>query len=107
MKEKILIIYHRVDFDGIFSAIIARKYYESVENKSVTTFGYTYNDEVPNLGSYIFKNVRRVVLVDVSFSADIMLSLLEQFGHDNVEWVDHHTTAINDSEKYQKKNCIG
>ena len=100
MKEnKVLIIYHRVDFDGVFSALIAKKYYSEVENVIVDTFGYTYNDDLPNFNLQPF-NVDKLVLVDISFPADIMLDLLEKYGPDNIEWIDHHITAINDSEKY-------
>lgn len=104
-NNKVLIIYHRVDFDGVFSALIARKYYSEVENITADTFGYTYNDELPNFNLPLF-NVGKLVLVDISFPADIMLNLLEKYGPDNVEWVDHHITAINDSEKYGYSNGL-
>lgn len=106
MKEnKVLIIYHRVDFDGVFSALIAKKYYSEVENVIVDTFGYTYNDDLPNFNLQPF-NVDKLVLVDISFPADIMLDLLEKYGPDNIEWIDHHITAINDSEKYGYSNGL-
>ena len=43
-KRKILIIYHRADYDGIFSAIIAKKYYES-KGVRVETLGWNYGDD--------------------------------------------------------------
>ena len=97
MKKKVLIIYHRVDFDGIFSALIAKKFYENNPNYLVDLFGYTYNDELPNFNLQKFK-VDELVLVDISFPKDIMLGFIDRYGLEKVTWIDHHITAIRESE---------
>lgn len=96
-KRKILIVYHRVDFDGVFSALITKKFYESNPNYIVELYGYTYNDDLPNFKSQKFK-VNELVIVDISFHSDIMLDFIKRYGVDNITWIDHHITAIRESE---------
>lgn len=86
----ITIIYHKADYDGLFSGIIAKKYYTG-KGVKVDMYGWNYGDEIPEIteGS--------VILVDVSFPPTDMLKLQDT---KRLTWIDHHQTAISDSETY-------
>lgn len=85
MDLKTLIVYHSKDYDGICSREIVKKAYPDAE-----TFGFNYGDKIPdNLDTY-----DQLILVDISFPPDIMKGI-----KDRLIWVDHHITAIQDSEK--------
>lgn len=85
MDLKTLVVYHSEDYDGICSREIVKKIYPNAEY-----LGFTYGDTIPtNLNSF-----DQLILVDITFPPDIMLSI-----KDRLTWVDHHITAIQDSEK--------
>ena len=90
MKEKIncmkvLIVYHSSDFDGTCSKIIALRAFPGAD-----VLGFNYGDQLPkNLGDY-----DQIVMIDISFPPDIMKEI-----KDRLLWIDHHVTAIQDSEK--------
>lgn len=89
----ILIIYHSVDFDGICSRLITQRHYPGAE-----TLGWTYGDPIPeNLDRY-----EKIVMVDISFPVQNMLELKSK-----LEWVDHHITAIKDSESFGYSDVPG
>lgn len=79
---KTLIIYHRSDWDGKASKIIAQKYVPDAE-----TLGWDYGDPTPDVSQY-----------DKIYCVDISLDTL--FKDPNVVartvWVDHHKTSIAD-----------
>ena len=95
VKRKVLVIYHRADYDGIFSGIIAKKYYEKI-GCQVKTFGWNYDDEPVDLEREIKTN-SIICMVDLSFTAKYMMVLKES---GKFVWIDHHETAIQDSQKY-------
>lgn len=74
------IIYHKADFDGIFSGQIVAKYaYEfGVEP---TMIGWDYGDPVPGT-----EPAERIIMVDISIP--------ELMSHPGLIWIDHHKTAI-------------
>lgn len=89
----ILIIYHSVDFDGICSKLIAQRYYPDAE-----LLGWNYGDTIPeNLDQ-----CEKVIMVDISFPVKNMLELKSK-----LEWVDHHITAIKDSEDFGYSDVPG
>lgn len=87
MNRKVLIIYHRVDFDGVFSCCVSKFYYSQQENVEVTTLGWTYGDLIPELP----KDVDEIVMVDISFPPDYMVELVKNY---KLTYIDHHQTAI-------------
>ena len=91
-KRKILIIYHRADYDGIFSAIIAKKYYES-KGVRVETLGWNYGDELIDIHAKI-PVYQGIVMVDVCLPPEQMIELAES---GKLTWIDHHETAIKDA----------
>lgn len=105
MKEVQTVIYHRTDYDGLFSALIYGKYCKENEI-SVNYIGYTYGDNLPNIQELIVLS-KRIVLLDISFPPEYMRSLIENFGEGNILWIDHHGTAINESIKFNYSSLPG
>ena len=100
MKNKALIVFHRVDYDGVFSYCIARSALE--RNSEVITLGYTYGDPIPELS---FLDYDEIYLVDISFPWEVMKSLSED--RRRFVWIDHHGTAVRDSEAHGYANVEG
>lgn len=98
MQQKALVIYHKVDYDGIFSSCIARDYFEK-QGFKVSPLGYNYGDSFPESGDLeeLLKPYDFVALVDISLPPEIMKQLKELSKYIEVHWVDHHITAIQDS----------
>lgn len=89
----ILIIYHRVDFDGLFSGSIARKYFTEVEGLEPQFLGWNYGDNIPET-NYLLQSFDKIVMVDISFPPEVMKELADS---GKLVWIDHHCTAINNS----------
>ena len=100
--RKFLVVYHRVDYDGLFSALIAKSYLKS-KGITVETLGWNYGDELPNLDKLIRYN-SGIVLTDISFPANAMKTLKESA---KATWIDHHVTAIQDSEEHGYSDMPG
>lgn len=98
----ILIIYHRVDFDGLFSGAIARKYFTEVEKIEPQFLGWNYGDEIPSK-DYIL-GFDKIVMVDISFPPEVMMDL---FKTGKAVWIDHHDSAITNSEKHEYNSFEG
>jgi len=102
MRE--IIIYHSADFDGIASCLIAWKYvcnYRAQED--IELFGWNYGDELPSAKTMI-ERYDKIYMVDISFPANIMRELFES---GKLVWIDHHQTAISDSDTYAYNTCPG
>lgn len=95
MNKRVLIIYHRVDGDGICSCLVAKKYYQQ-ERCAVDIFGFNYKDTIPDISTFL-RTYDEICMVDISFPADIMQDLCQSA---RCIWIDHHITAINDSITY-------
>ena len=91
----ILIIYHRVDFDGLFGGAIAKKYYTEVKGEFPQFLGWNYGDTLPEI-DYL-NTFDEILMTDISFPPELMKKLCDG---GKTAWVDHHGTAIADSEKY-------
>ena len=102
--EKILIIYHRVDFDGVFSGKIVEKFIQDC-GFDAELFGWNYGDELPNFNE-IENNYSKIIMVDISFSPEIMIYLRTQCKIE-VIWIDHHKTAIEFSYQNQYSDLPG
>lgn len=92
---KALVVYHRVDFDGLASYCITKAYFKNVAYADVEGFGYNYFDtvEMPDWSKY-----DKIVLVDISLPVEVMKELHDKY-FDKVIWIDHHITAIQNSEE--------
>jgi oligoribonuclease NrnB/cAMP/cGMP phosphodiesterase (DHH superfamily) len=107
---KNLIIYHRVDFDGVFSALTVKWFMsKSQSSEKIDLFGYTYGDSLPDLEAFV-KNYDFIWMVDISFDPESMIFLkksLDSGRLNGLYWIDHHITAIQNSEKYNYVNMPG
>lgn len=93
-QSNVIIIYHRVDYDGLFSGNIARKFY--LENGyKVELKGFNYGDQVPDFEK-IIKEYDEICILDVSFDSEIM-KMLKESG--KAYWIDHHIGTIKISEE--------
>ena len=101
-NRKHLVIYHRVDYDGIFSGCVTEKHLQS-KNLDTEALGWNYNDELPYIPR-LKEQYATITLVDISFPPEIMLALKET---SRVTWIDHHITAIEDSKTYGYSDIPG
>lgn len=87
---KTTIIYHRVDYDGIFSACIAKYYLECIGGESIL-IGWNYGDPIPQI------TTNKVIMVDLMFPPEVMMELKKT---KDLLVIDHHESSINSSETY-------
>lgn len=78
--KNIFVIYHRADFDGIFSREIAKKFITC----DAEFIGWDYGDPLPNV-----PRDAELIMIDISVEG-----LMD---HPKLTWIDHHKSAI---EKY-------
>lgn len=79
MEQKIVVIYHRADFDGIFCREIAKKFLPNA-----VLIGWDYGDPVPD--PTVVSADDRLYMLDISIDG--------LMGHLNLIWIDHHKSAI-------------
>ena len=107
MNKSITLIYHRVDYDGLFSALIYQQYINTnYPEVGVLAIGFTYGDNLPDI-NYLKSNSDELVMVDISFPPEYMLKLVEVFGKDHITWIDHHITAIRESRQFNYNDLVG
>ena len=78
--NKTIVIYHKADFDGLFSREIAKRYF----NTAAEYIGWDYGDPLP-----VIPAGTKVYMIDIS--VDGLMDL------PGLVWIDHHKSAI---EKY-------
>lgn len=98
MKEiNALIIFHRVDFDGVFSCCTAEKWLdENPDCISYQVYGYTYGDSLPDIENYISQGINTIIILDVTLPVEMMKELKND-ERLNIIWIDHHVTSIEGS----------
>lgn len=101
-QSNVIIIYHRADYDGLFSGNIARKFYLE-NNYTVDTLGYNYGDKIPDFDNMINK-YSEICILDVSFPAEIMLKLRDT---GKAYWIDHHIGTTRESEENGYSDFLG
>lgn len=90
----VLCIYHSRDLDGWTSAAIVKDFYPSAE-----LVGWDYGDPVPHFNVYDY---HKIFLVDISFPAEAMQKLPH-----HTHWIDHHPSAIKDSQEHRYDHLNG
>lgn len=97
--KKVAIVFHRIDFDGLFSYAIARAAAESSNSETVevTPVPFNYNDPIDDLPDWSVFDC--IIIADIMLPVDIMKTLHNEF-FDKVIWIDHHITAINLSKEH-------
>ena len=93
--NRALVIYHRVDYDGLTSMAITKNGLKNYTDNVIDIFGYNYNDPIPDFNNYL-SVYDKIFLVDISFPKEEML-MLRNSG--KVVWIDHHITQIAESEE--------
>ena len=101
---KATLVYHRVDTDGVLSAMIMKsKLLEVLQFDEIELIGYNYGDPYP-----VFSvNSELVCMVDISFPSEMMISLKDMYGSNRIIWIDHHVSAIKDSEEFGYSDLSG
>ena len=99
IMKKILIIYHRIDFDGLCSMAIVRHWAVS-QGMEVDLLGYNHGDSDP----VIREDYHLVFVLDVCLDSDIMVSLKS---HSKLVWIDHHNTSILEAADKGFDNAMG
>lgn len=74
---KTLVIYHKADWDGLFSREICRKHF----GDGAEYLGWDYGDSIPQVDAD-----RDLVMVDISVDG--------LMAHPRLTWIDHHKSAI-------------
>lgn len=99
---KHLIIYHRVDLDGVFSAAIVETFLKRYRlGDKYVHFGIQYGDK---LSTAMYKDLKEVYDFDKLWILDFSFSNMQQLLKDleengkYVEWIDHHVSAIESSK---------
>ena len=87
-------IYHSVDLDGWTSAAIVLKKFGE---KNVTLIPWTHGDDPPELDL----PGNDVIIVDLSFSNELLHDWI--LNANQVIWIDHHKSAIEKYESYDRK----
>lgn len=104
---KTVCVYHSLDLDGWMSAAIVKHWFEhqgQPSNELIRTIdfiGYDYGQPIPDLSEY-----NKVIMCDISFPKDIMSDLEDRL-MENFIWIDHHISAIKDSETLGYHGCKG
>lgn len=102
--KRALCIYHSVDADGVFSALIINHWHymmEGPKSPEMVLVGWTYGDRVPE---QINEEFDTVFLVDIVLPGPVMKSLVSKT---QVIWIDHHIGNIELSKKFGFENVGG
>ena len=98
IKNKYLIIYHKEDNDGVFSAALFYDYIiTTLKCDNIKLMGCDYNE----LSNFVNKNTteqlhedfENIIMTDISCDASYMKALFKEFGS-NFIWCDHHAPII-------------
>ena len=125
IKDKVLIVYHKDDNDGVFSGALIYKYltkymYDGIlikkENITLLPADYNMLDELAKdkgkelCPKYWKTRFGQVYMTDISFNdSKVMNRIYNDFRHpDRVFcWIDHHSHAIKKSRSYDYNKSSG
>ena len=101
--NRILIIYHNQDLDGVVSASVARLYYSFFNDVAIRLVGYNYGEPVAKIEDAVkIHNPDTIIVTDISFGSDTESVFKSwQINGLDVVWIDHHKTAIESSERWE------
>lgn len=109
--KKYLIIYHREDNDGVFSAAIAETYIRKTNNDVIVNkfpADYVSLSKITNKEINNWRNVYDIIIMtDLSFNdVSKMKYIYSKFGNDFI-WIDHHMPAIKASYENNYDMVVG
>ena len=115
-QKEYLIIYHKEDNDGVFSAAIFEDYIlNSLHFKleDLCFIGADYNNlaefskDDHNAPEELHKEFKHIIMTDISFNdPKYMKALYDEFKNDFI-WIDHHAPIIKESYKLKFDNAPG
>lgn len=115
-QKDYLIIYHREDNDGVFSAAIFEDYLLNslhIKLEDLVFIGADYNmlnefaKDKHNSPEQLHEDFKHIIMTDISFNdPKFMKKLYKEFDNDFI-WVDHHAPIIQESHKQGFDNCPG
>lgn len=105
-QKEYLIIYHKEDNDGVFSAAIFEDYILNTLHKKLEDLvfiGADYNMlstfAKENTPEKLHEDFKHIIITDISFNdAKYMKKLWKEFKNDFI-WIDHHKPIIDESHK--------
>ena len=95
-SRKIVVIYHRVDSDGIMCQAIARWFTTSLG--VVEEIGWHYGDPIPERD---WASYDKVYMLDICIDV-----LLQRIPQDKLVWIDHHISSIRAHPEYPRNNGL-
>ena len=115
-QKEYLIIYHREDNDGVFSAAIFEDYLLNslhIKLEDLVFLGADYNmlnefvNDNNNSPEKLHEDFKHIIMTDISFNdPKIMKKYCKEFGNDFI-WIDHHAPIIKESFKIGFDNVPG
>lgn len=118
-KNKVLIVYHKEDNDGVFSAALTYHWLvdcmPKIKKEDITLLGVDYNmldtlakNRKNDMCPYNWhKKFSNVCILDVSFNNwKVMKFLHDTFSH-NIIWIDHHRLALTLAKQYRYDDMDG
>lgn len=111
-EDKVLLIYHKDDNDGVYSAALIYRYLDEkleVPVESITPFGADYNklDSMKNDINAWKEKYTSVIMTDISFNDWRAMSRLYKLFADKFIWIDHHGPAIRQSVDHGYDKACG
>lgn len=114
MDKKYLIIYHKEDNDGVFSAAIFYNYLNKTLKIEPTLIDllpadYNYLNKISNEYDIekLHKDYKMIIMTDISFSDINYMKLLYEEFQSNFIWCDHHAPVIKLTNKTKLCNVEG
>lgn len=100
---KTICIYHSKDLDGYASAAIVKHWHRThnvygMPQDVIDFMGYDYGQPIPNTSEY-----DKVIMCDISLPKEIMADIPLS----KLIWIDHHVSAIRDSEMFPYFDSFG
>lgn len=115
-RKEYLIIYHKEDNDGVFSAAIIEDYILNnlhMPLEDLVFIGADYNmlnefiQDERNSPKQLHEDFKRIIMTDISFNnSKFMNNLYKEFGDDFI-WIDHHAPIIKESYRLTFGKCPG
>lgn len=111
-EDKVLLIYHKDDNDGVYSAALIYRYLEErlhVEKENIYPLGVDYNklDSIKREIKTWKEKYTSVIMTDVSFNDWRAMSKLYKLFEGKFIWIDHHGPAIRQSVEHEYDKACG
>lgn len=111
-EDKVLLIYHKDDNDGVYSAALIYRYLDEklhVPVENIDTMGADYNllDSIKRKVKEWKEQYTSVIMTDISFNDWRVMSKLQKTFDGKFIWIDHHAPAIRMSVEHGYGSACG